>query len=161
MFELFDAAGIRRIDRSPTFDLFRMRGGIIGDDLVGHPDAGSFCLQPENDDFVHGLRDAPVVIRLGVIAVFIEVGAIGEAATAFQLYQLGCQGLPGVLIAQMIRIPEEVRVAINDGRLAHELFIASAGCYFCQSRQRHHGHYSSSMLVMRFPTSTAQVVSRV
>ena len=68
--ELLEAAGICRIDRSPAFDLLRMRGRIIGDDLVGHPDAGSFCLQPENDDFVHGLRDAPVVIRLGVIAVF-------------------------------------------------------------------------------------------
>src|SRR6185295_6838619 len=101
MIELLDASRIGRIDGSPAFNLLRMRGSIIGDDFVRHPDAGSFGLQSENNDLVHWLRDSPVVFWLGIVAVFIEISAVGEAAAAFQFYELGRQGLSGVLIAQM------------------------------------------------------------
>src|SRR6185369_14312891 len=113
MIELLDARGIRWVDGSPAFNLLRMRGSIVGDDFVRHPDAGSFGLQSENNDLVYWLRHSPVIFRLGIVAVFIEIGAVGEAAAAFQFYQLGRQGFSGVLIAQMIRIPEQVGVAIN------------------------------------------------
>ncbi len=58
-----------------------------------------------------------MLLRSGVVAVFIQIGGIGEPATPFQLDELRLQSFTGILFAEVVRVPHQVGVAIDNRRV--------------------------------------------
>ena len=83
MLQLLDAVGLVGVDRRPALQLLGVLAHVVGDRLVGHPDAHRLRLQPEDDDPVRRLRRRPVLLGPGVVGVQVEPGTIRLATRIF------------------------------------------------------------------------------
>ena len=55
-----------------------------------------------------------MIVRLGVVGVLVEVGGIRKSAGSLQLDQLGGERLVRVSFAEVVGVPHDVGMAVND-----------------------------------------------
>ena len=115
--QLFNAVRLVGVHRRPAFQLFRVLLHIIRNQLIGHPNARGFGLQPKDHHPIRRFRYLPVILRLGVIGVQVQPSGIGLPPRHLELDQLGGQRLLGVLLTHMVGIPHEMGVTIHNAGL--------------------------------------------
>ncbi len=66
---------------------------------------------------------------LCVVAMLIQIRRVGQAAAALQFHQLRRQRLVCILLAEVIGIPHQMRMAINGAEISHVMSMTLlVGC---------------------------------